>query len=151
MEVTDVRVALRAQAVRPGASGAHLGEHRLKAYATITFDHCFVVRNIKVIEGRNGLFVAMPSQKPKAACAHCAFRNDAGGRFCMQCGGSMSQPAADPEPSEAHRDIAHPITLPFRQYVQQRVLQAYEAERAKGRAGERAGAVEPAPELPADG
>jgi len=40
-------------------------EDRLKAYATITFDDCFVVRDLKVISGNNGLFVAMPSKKRK--------------------------------------------------------------------------------------
>ena len=36
---------------------------KLKAFATITFDNAFVVRNLKVISGKDGLFVAMPSQK----------------------------------------------------------------------------------------
>jgi len=40
-------------------------EERLKAYATITFDDCFVVRNLKVIQGNSGLFVAMPSKRRK--------------------------------------------------------------------------------------
>lgn len=40
-------------------------EEKLKAYASITFDNCFVVRNLKVIQGNNGLFVAMPSVKRK--------------------------------------------------------------------------------------
>lgn len=52
MEVTEVRVF-------------PVQEERLKAYATITFDHCFVVRDLKVIYGNNGLFVAMPSKKRK--------------------------------------------------------------------------------------
>ncbi len=38
-------------------------EERLKAYVTITFDHCFVIRDLKIIQGNNGLFVAMPSKK----------------------------------------------------------------------------------------
>ncbi len=38
---------------------------RLKAYATIIFDNCFIVRDLKVIQGNNGLFVAMPSKKLK--------------------------------------------------------------------------------------
>lgn len=147
MEISEVRIALR-ESPGAGSQDGRAGEKRLKAYVTVTFDQCFVVRNIKVIEGRNGLFVAMPSQKPKTVCTHCSFRNDTGGRFCAQCGGSVSQPATDPEPGEAHRDIAHPITLPFRQYVQQRVLQAYEAERAKGRAGGRVSVAEPAPDTP---
>lgn len=36
---------------------------KLKAFATITFDNAFVIRNLKVISGKDGLFVAMPSQK----------------------------------------------------------------------------------------
>lgn len=39
-------------------------EEKLKAYVTVTFDNCFVVRDVKVINGNNGLFVAMP------ACRH---------------------------------------------------------------------------------
>jgi len=50
MEVTEVRISLR-------------NEDRLKAYATITLDDCFVIRGLKVIRGDKGLFVAMPSRK----------------------------------------------------------------------------------------
>ena len=140
MEITEVRVALRDSP-----------EKRLKAYATVTFDHCFVVRTIKIIEGKNGLFVAMPSHKPKVACERCHFKNDLGGRFCTQCGSCLSRPVRPGEgegriglegvaasgvsesaESHAHRDIAHPITVEFRQYLQQTILTAYEAERAKG-------------------
>ncbi len=42
-----------------------VNEDRLKAYVTITLDNCFVVRDLKVINGNNGLFVAMPSKKRK--------------------------------------------------------------------------------------
>lgn len=42
-----------------------VNEDRLKAYVTITFDECFVIRDIKVIKGNDGLFVAMPSKKRK--------------------------------------------------------------------------------------
>lgn len=52
MEITEVRVF-------------PMGEDKLKAYATITFDNCFVVRDLKVISGNSGLFVAMPSKKRK--------------------------------------------------------------------------------------
>lgn len=50
MEITDVRVALR-------------DDEKLKGFITITFDNCFVIRGIKVIEGRKGLFVAMPTRQ----------------------------------------------------------------------------------------
>lgn len=52
MEITEVRVFLS-------------DEDRLKAYVTVTFDKCFVVRDLKIIQGNNGLFVAMPSKKGK--------------------------------------------------------------------------------------
>ena len=52
MDVTEVRIF-------------PVQEDRLKAYVTITFDRCFVVRDLKVINGNNGLFVAMPSKRRK--------------------------------------------------------------------------------------
>src|SRR6478736_5597190 len=42
-----------------------VNEDRLKAYVTITLDNCFVVRDLKIIKGNDGLFVAMPSKKRK--------------------------------------------------------------------------------------
>lgn len=38
-------------------------EGKLRAYVTVTFDNCFVVHNVKIIEGKTGLFIAMPSRK----------------------------------------------------------------------------------------
>ena len=38
-------------------------EGKLRAYVTVTFDDCFVVHNVKIIEGKSGLFIAMPSRK----------------------------------------------------------------------------------------
>src|ERR1700761_3934844 len=42
-----------------------VNEDRLKAYVSITIDNCFVIRDLKIIEGTSGLFVAMPSKKRK--------------------------------------------------------------------------------------
>ena len=71
MKITNVRVR------------RVLGEGKLKAYATITFDDCFVIHNVKVIEGKNGAFIAMPSRKTKkgeykdvAHPIHSDFRNE---------------------------------------------------------------------------
>ena len=52
MEITEVRIKLMEE---PG--------ERLKAFCSITFDNCFVVRDLKIIDGSNGPFVAMPSRK----------------------------------------------------------------------------------------
>lgn len=42
-----------------------VNEERLKAYVSITIDDCFVIRDLKIINGTTGLFVAMPSKKRK--------------------------------------------------------------------------------------
>ncbi len=52
MEITEVRVF-------------PVSEERLKAYVTITLDNCFVVRDLKIISGNTGLFVAMPAKRRK--------------------------------------------------------------------------------------
>jgi len=116
MEITEIRVFLKESQ-----------DKKLKAYTTVTFDNVFVVRNIKVIQGSNGLFIAMPSRKLKGPCAKCHFNNEAGAKFCNQCGA----PLADHDQADAraeHRDIAHPVTQEFREYLQKKVLEAYQAE-----------------------
>ena len=125
MEITEVRIFLKESV-----------DKKLKAYATITFDNAFAVRNIKVIEGGSGLFIAMPSRRLKTPCSKCSFRNELRSKFCNQCGNSLSTPprAAGVDSSSAqseHRDIAHPITQPFREYLQKKVLEAYEQEKTK--------------------
>ncbi len=52
MDITDVKVF-------------PVDEEKLRAYVTITLDGCFVVRDLKVIHGNTGLFVAMPAKKRK--------------------------------------------------------------------------------------
>ncbi len=52
MDVTEVKVF-------------PVNEEKLKAYASIIFDNCFVVRNLKIINGNSGLFVAMPSRRTR--------------------------------------------------------------------------------------
>lgn len=123
MEITEVRIFLK--------EGP---DKKLKAYATLTFDDCFVVRNVKVIQGNKGLFVAMPSRKVRESCPKCNYKNATRSRFCNQCGASLPppQPPMQQSPSAVrqseHRDIAHPITLECRELIQKKVLAAYEGE-----------------------
>lgn len=53
MDITDLRIRRVS------------GEGKLRAYVTVTFDDCFVIHNVKVIEGKTGMFIAMPSRKTK--------------------------------------------------------------------------------------
>ena len=82
MKITEIRVFPQANK-----------ENKLCAFANITFDGCFVVRGLKVLEGTKGLFVVMPSRKVKG---------------------------------DDYRDIAHPITAEFKDYIQKEILNAYE-------------------------
>ncbi len=50
MKITEIRIHL-------------MGEDRLKAFASVTFDDCFVVRNMKLVAGTKGIFLCMPSRK----------------------------------------------------------------------------------------
>ena len=127
MEITEIRVFPK--------EGQ---DKKLKAYTTVTFDNAFVVRNIKVIQGQNGLFIAMPSRKIKQPCPKCGFRNEMRSKFCNQCGGQLPlapRPLSQEQPqnsSSEHKDIAHPITQSFREYLQKRVLDAYKQELERG-------------------
>lgn len=109
-------------------------DKKLKAYITVTFDDVFVVRNIKVIQGSNGLFIAMPSRKMKNPCPKCNFKNEVGSRFCNHCGAQLQteEGQKDQERVKAeHRDIAHPITQQFREYLQEKILEVYNRETAE--------------------
>ena len=123
MDITEVRIFLK-----------NSPDKKLKAYATVTFDNAFVVRNIKVIEGNSGLFIAMPSRKIKQPCPKCGFRNEARSKYCNMCAASLpiqARPITEDKDAaqSEHKDIAHPITQSFREYLQKKVLEAYEQER----------------------
>ena len=114
-------------------------KNKLRAFVTITFDDAFVIRDIKVIEGSKGFFVAMPSRRVKDPCPKCNHRNEKGSKFCNQCGANIDgvtsrSPKFDEggeDRDSEHKDIAHPITLECREYIQKTVLEAFEKEKSK--------------------
>ena len=116
MEITEVRIYLREHQ-----------DKKLKAYAAATFDDSFVVRDLRIIEGRKGLFVAMPSRKLRKTCPSCGHKNVMDSRFCNQCGANIESSSGGEEGARAeHRDVAHPITTEFREYMQKIILGEYE-------------------------
>ncbi|MDP8262885.1 MAG: SpoVG family protein [Candidatus Ancaeobacter aquaticus] len=122
MEITEVRVHLRNKSDR---------DSKLRAFVTVTFDNAFVVRDLKVIDGKKGLFVAMPSIKVTELCPKCRRKNPIRNRYCGDCGEKLDIPQnnpADDKQREEHRDIAHPINAEMRDYIQKKVLEAYEKE-----------------------
>jgi hypothetical protein len=79
----------------------------------------------------------MPSRILKFPCPKCNRKNEVGSKFCNQCGASLpsapriiSEGDADGRKSE-HRDIAHPVTQHFREYLQSKILDAYKKEAEK--------------------
>lgn len=130
MEITEVRIFPKEGKDR-----------KLKAYAAVTFDNAFVVRNIKIIESSKGLFVAMPSRKLREVCSNCGYTNTVKSKFCNECGKPLlvnllnvrmpEMSGDDRERQSDHRDIAHPITPEFRDYLQNKVLAAYQSGESK--------------------
>ena len=114
MEVTEIRISRRTQ-----------GDGKLKGYAAVTFDDVFVVRDLKIIEGKKGLFVAMPSQKVQVPCPKCRKKNAVRSKYCNECGASL--PIKDRTKREVHRDIAHPVNSDMRSYLQKVIIEAFEA------------------------
>ncbi|MBN2474607.1 MAG: septation protein SpoVG family protein [Pirellulales bacterium] len=121
MEITEVRVKLMDE---PG--------ERLQAFCSITFDDAFVVRDLKIIEGATGPFVAMPSRKLTAHCPQCGCKNHLRSAFCNQCGARLKEQLAikDEEGrAKLYADIAHPINSMCREMIQERVIKAFLEEK----------------------
>jgi len=125
VEITEVRIKLMEE---PG--------ERLKAFCSITFDNCFVVRDLKIIDGSNGPFVAMPSRKLTSHCPGCGMKNHLRAQYCNHCGKRLEDSRA-PKDAEGraklYADIAHPINSHCREMIQEFVIRDYyeEIERAK--------------------
>lgn len=120
MEITEVRIKLVENAAE-----------RLLAFCSITIDSSFVVRDMKLIGGPSGPFVAMPSRKLCAHCHGCGFKNPLRAAYCNQCGKKLvenSVPRDDDGRVRLYADIAHPINAACREQIQKRVVSEYEAE-----------------------
>lgn len=125
MEIIEVRIKLMEE---PG--------ERLQAFCSITFDGCFVVRDVKIIEGGSGSFVAMPSRKLTAHCGQCGCKNHLRAGYCNHCGTRLNFERIVKEEegrSKLYADIAHPINAACREHIQQRVIEAYQAELEKAK------------------
>ena len=125
MIITDVKILL--------APGRH---DKLRAFACITIDQCFVVRDIKIIQGSRLLFIAMPSRKITDRCTKCQTKNHLQAQFCNRCGSKLTAKRVRPDArgrAKLHADIAHPIDAKTRKVILQAVLKAYHAELARSR------------------
>ena len=120
MEITEVRVKLVADSTE-----------RLKAFCSVTFDGEYVVRDLKIIEGTNGLFVAMPSRKLTDHCTKCGAKNHLRARYCNECGGRLNENRAGKDSAgraKLHADVAHPINARCRERIQNAIIEAFQEE-----------------------
>jgi stage V sporulation protein G len=125
MKISEVRVNLVSNK-----------DDRLKAFCSITIDNEFVVRDIKVIEGGGGFFVAMPSRKMTDHCERCGGKNHLRAKFCNNCGAKLKENRARKDIKgrmKLHADIAHPINTECRHRIQEKVTAAFEKEMGKSK------------------
>ncbi len=119
MEITEIRIKLMEES-----------EDRLRAFCSITIDNSFVIRDLKIIDGTSGPFVAMPSRKLAGHCQRCGYKNHLRAAFCNHCGGkqSSSHDAVHETPQKLYADVAHPINSACREMIQNAVLDEFAAE-----------------------
>lgn len=125
MVITEVRIKLMED-----------NNERLQAFCSVTFDDAFVVRDLKIIEGTKGSFVAMPSRKLTDRCGGCGSKNHLRARFCNQCGGRLDEDRAIRDAdgrAKLHADIAHPINSACREVIQSAILKAFHEEKERSK------------------
>lgn len=124
MNITEIRVKLVSDQ-----------RDKLRAFASLTIDDELVIRDLKIIEGTQGLFVAMPSRKLQARCGKCGGKNALRARYCNDCGARQPEARTDAGGRKVrlYADIAHPIHQRGRNHVQELVIQAYEKELVKSK------------------
>ncbi|MEC7583648.1 MAG: SpoVG family protein [Planctomycetota bacterium] len=120
MSITEIRIKLTDDP-----------RNKLKAYCSVTIDDALVIRDLKIIEGTKGPFVAMPSRKLADHCPHCHHKNHLRASFCNQCGKRLEAdraPRDDRGRARLHADLAHPINSPTRLVLHRAVVSAYQEE-----------------------
>ena len=125
MDITEVRIKLM--------DDPH---DRLQAFCSVTFDACFVIRDLKIIQGTKGSFVAMTSRKLTDRCPKCHCKNHLRSQHCNQCGAKLDEERATKDNegrAKLYADIAHPINSHCRELIQTQVLDAFTEEQAKSK------------------
>ena len=119
LDITEIRIKLMEDS-----------EDRLRAFCSITIDNCFVVRDLKIIDGSNGPFVAMPSRKLTGHCHRCNHKNHLRAAYCNHCGVKLQSDSDSSydSPQKLYADVAHPINSECRELIQKAVIDEFEAE-----------------------
>lgn len=119
-QITEVRVKLTDDP-----------RNKLRAYCSVTIDNAFVVRDLKIIDGSRGPFVAMPSRKLSDHCVRCHHKNHLRAGYCNHCGTRLDPDRAPKDArgrARLHADLAHPINSATRIEMHKAVVRAYAEE-----------------------
>ncbi len=144
MKITSIRIKL----------ATSRNNDRLVGFASVVFDQCLCLKDIRIVEGNEGILVAMPSRKVTDCCPMCHTRNHLRSRYCSYCGFKLVDARAKCwnckgegsclYPSTREKiccefcngsgwrrlwiDVAHPITEEFRHYIEGTIIEEYQKE-----------------------
>lgn len=107
---------------------------KLLAFASVTIDDSLVIRDIKIIEGGERKFVAMPSRKICDRCMECGGKNYVRARYCSDCGAKLESERTESDErgrARLYADVAHPIHQDARDHLSGAILEAYSLEAAR--------------------
>lgn len=120
MRITEIRIKLTDDP-----------RNKLRAFCSVTFGDEFVVRDLKIIDGNKGPFIAMPSRKLSDRCSRCGTKNHLRAAFCNGCGNRLDPDRAPRDErgrARLHADLAHPINSECRLEMHRQIVRAFEAE-----------------------
>lgn len=120
MDITDIRIFI-----------PNMRDKRLLGFATLTLGGVFVIKEIRILDGRDGWFISMPARKKDSRCDKCKLKNHLQAIYCNHCGVLLpTQPIMNMDGTRRlfYEDIVHPITPDFRAELQNLILDAYEKE-----------------------
>lgn len=125
MKITEIRIKLTGNQ-----------RSKLRGFCSVTFNDAFVIRDLKIIDGNKGPFLAMPSRKLADRCARCGNKNHLRACYCNQCGQRLDPERAPRDGrgrARLHADLAHPINSECRIELHRAVISAFHEELEKSK------------------
>ncbi len=97
-------------------------DSRLLAFVTVIFENCFAVTDLRLLQLKEGPFLAMPSKKASTPCPSCKRKNTFDCHYCGKCGTLLEFR------KEEHFDVSFPINNEMRSYMLNSILAKYKEE-----------------------
>jgi stage V sporulation protein G len=95
---------------------------RLCGYASIVFDDVFQVKNIRLINGKEGIFIVFPNKETLRPCPKCKVMTSYRHKFCYNCGDELAVII----PAATYKDVCYPVTQEFHNVIAGAILAEYE-------------------------